>query len=85
MDEPLLMEHVKEASCFVSTDLAADLRAAKTSHVHRAEYVLPDGLSHSRGFLRPWQPAAQQREQPDKQDQVGTPCKRLMPACPPLL
>ena len=69
MDEAYLVEHVKQAACFVSQDLPADLRAAKgSSSPHKAEYVLPDGLSASRGFLRPPQPRS--REQQEKQEQV---------------
>ena len=68
MDEPHLMEHVKEAACFVSQDLPVDLAAAKAGRAHRAEYVLPDGLGHGRGFLRPVQPRG---EQGDRQEQVG--------------
>lgn len=51
MEETYLMEHIKEAACFVSQDLDKDLAAAKRGD-HRCEYVLPDGLSNSRGHLR---------------------------------
>ena len=76
MDEAHLVEHVKEAACFVSLDLPADLRAARSSHVHRAEYVLPDGLSHSRGRLRPVAPRGQQGDIPENpaQEQVRFVC-----------
>lgn len=51
MEETYLVEHIKEASCFVSQDLAADITAAKAG-VHRREFVLPDGVSNGSGFLR---------------------------------
>jgi len=51
MEETYLVEHIKEASCFVSQDLAADLATAKAGG-HRREYVLPDGVSNGSGFLR---------------------------------
>ena len=51
MEETYLMEHIKEASCFVSRDLNADLATAKAGG-HRREYVLPDGVSNGSGFLR---------------------------------
>ena len=56
-EEALLMEHVKNAVSFVSTDLAGDLKAAKGSSALKLEYVLPDGLSRSRGYARPPVPA----------------------------
>ena len=72
MDEAHLMEHVKEAACFVSQDLPADLKAAKTTSQHKAEYVLPDGLSHSRGFLRPPLSKQELAERPaEQQEQVS--------------
>lgn len=51
-DEGLLMEHIKDAVSFVSTDLKSDLARAKGSADLRLEYVLPDGLSHARGYAR---------------------------------
>ena len=52
MEETCLVEHVKEASCFVSQDLAADLVAAKAGK-HSRMFILPDGSSsNSRGYLR---------------------------------
>ena len=68
MDEAYLVEHVKQAACFVSQDLRADLKAAKAGARHKAEYVLPDGLTASRGFLRAPQPRS--REQQDRHEQV---------------
>lgn len=51
-EEGHLMEHIKNAVSFVSTDLQADLKAARASSSLRLEYVLPDGLSKSRGYAR---------------------------------
>ncbi|KAK9790567.1 hypothetical protein WJX73_008231 [Symbiochloris irregularis] len=51
-EEAYLMEHIKNAISFVSTDLKADLVKAKTSSKLKVEYVLPDGLSLARGFVR---------------------------------
>ena len=77
MDEAHLVEHVKQAACCVSQDLPADLRAAKaSSSPHRVEYVLPDGLSASRGFLRPPQPRS--REQSEKQEQARLPWRCIL-------
>ena len=52
MEETYLMEHIKEATCFVSQDLYSDLTAAKKGK-HRIDYVLPDGVSNGSGYLRP--------------------------------
>lgn len=53
MEETYLMEHVKEQACFVSTDLKADLLTSRPSRgPHRREYVLPDGVNSTTGFLR---------------------------------
>ena len=52
MEETYVMEHIKEAACFVSQDLYADLAAAKKGK-HRIDYVLPDGISNGNGHLRP--------------------------------
>ena len=52
-EEFVLMEHVKEALCFVSADVRADLAAAvRKDSPHRREYVLPDGIKHLRGYVR---------------------------------
>jgi hypothetical protein len=54
MDEPYLMEQVKEQACFVSQDVRADLAAAAKGRrsVHMREFVLPDGVHNLRGYLR---------------------------------
>lgn len=53
MDESFLIETVKEAACFVSQDIRADLKLAHSrDSPHRREFVLPDGLSRTSGYLR---------------------------------
>ncbi len=52
-EEFVLMEHVKEALCFVSPDARVDLAAAaRKDSPHRREYVLPDGVKNLRGYVR---------------------------------
>lgn len=60
MDESFLIEIIKDAVCFVSPDARADLRLAHAkASPHRLEYVLPDGLHNTRGYVRdPVQAAA---------------------------
>ena len=52
MEETALVDAIKEAVCFVSGDLRADLAAARGGE-HRLEYVLPNGVTNLRGFVRP--------------------------------
>ncbi len=53
MEETYLMEHVKEQACYVSSDLKADLQRARMPRSpNRREYVLPDGVNSTTGFLR---------------------------------
>ncbi len=54
MDEPYLVERIKERVCFVSQDLQADLTLASKGRRSplRREYVLPDGLNSTWGMLR---------------------------------
>ncbi|GFH30038.1 uncharacterized protein HaLaN_28811, partial [Haematococcus lacustris] len=53
MDEPYLMEVVKEAVCFVSKDVRNDLKLASLrSSPFKREFVLPDGVSNFRGYLK---------------------------------
>lgn len=53
MDESFLVQMIKDAACFVSPDAGADLRAAHSrASPHRLEYVLPDGLHNTRGYVR---------------------------------
>jgi hypothetical protein len=70
MEETYLVEHIKEASCFVSQDLAADITAAKAG-VHRREFVLPDGVSNGSGFLRLPLTKDQMREAAREGNEVG--------------
>ena len=52
-EEFVVMEHVKEALCFVSPDVRADLAAAaRRDSPYRREFVLPDGVKNLRGFVR---------------------------------
>ncbi|KAK9828010.1 hypothetical protein WJX81_008549 [Elliptochloris bilobata] len=55
MEETALVDAIKEAACFVSGDMAADLTAARAGG-HRLEYVLPNGVTNLRGYVR--QPGA---------------------------
>ena len=51
--EELVAEQCKHDACFVSADPLGDLRAAGgRARPHRAEYLLPDGASLTRGRLR---------------------------------
>lgn len=54
MEEPYLMDLIKDQLCFVSTDVQADLRAAQNpaKSPHRREFVLPDGVHNLRGYVR---------------------------------
>lgn len=47
------MDVVKEATCLVSHDVVLDLdRARRKDSPFRLEYVLPDGLTNIRGYIR---------------------------------
>lgn len=76
MDEPYLVERIKERVCFVSQDLQADLAAAARGRrsTLRQEYVLPDGLNSTWGALR--EPGAA----PPVQEAGCVPCAAWM-AC----
>ncbi|KAJ3671210.1 hypothetical protein LUZ60_008636 [Juncus effusus] len=55
MDETLLIDHAKEQLCFVSLDLPRDLRLSKKSgreNVMKCTYVLPDGITHTKGYVK---------------------------------
>ncbi|XP_062078103.1 actin-related protein 6 isoform X2 [Humulus lupulus] len=55
MDETFLMDDVKEKLCFVSTDVSRDLQIAKKpgkENLFRCTYVLPDGIVHTKGFVK---------------------------------
>ncbi len=51
MEETALVDAIKEAVCFVSGDLRADLAAARAGG-HRLEFVLPNGVTNLRGYVR---------------------------------
>ncbi|XP_056162240.1 actin-related protein 6 [Syzygium oleosum] len=55
MDESFLMDDVKEKLCFVSLDVDRDLQLARKpghDNVFRCTYVLPDGVTHTKGFVK---------------------------------
>ncbi|XP_073007705.1 actin-related protein 6 isoform X3 [Typha latifolia] len=55
MDETLLIDHAKEKLCFVSLDVSRDLRLASrsgTDNPFRCTYVLPDGVTHTKGYIK---------------------------------
>nr|XP_043623750.1 actin-related protein 6 isoform X2 [Erigeron canadensis] len=54
MDETFLMDDVKEKLCFVSNDVARDLQIARRGNDNhfRCTYVLPDGITHTKGFIK---------------------------------
>uniref|UniRef100_A0A5B7BSF2 Actin-related protein 6 n=1 Tax=Davidia involucrata TaxID=16924 RepID=A0A5B7BSF2_DAVIN len=55
MDETFLMDDVKENLCFVSLDVARDLQIARKpgkDNFFRCTYVLPDGVTHTKGFIK---------------------------------
>lgn len=55
MDESFLMDDVKEKLCFVSLDVDRDLQLARKpgqDNVFRCTYVLPDGITHTKGFVK---------------------------------
>lgn len=53
MDEAYLLDYIKEQLCFVSTDTAGDLAAARRrDSPHRREWHLPDGVTSTWGRLR---------------------------------
>ncbi|KAH6779270.1 actin-related protein 6 [Perilla frutescens var. hirtella] len=55
MDESFIMDDVKEKLCFVSLDVQRDLKIARRpgkDNLYRCSYVLPDGITHMRGFVK---------------------------------
>ncbi|KAB1199381.1 Actin-related protein 6 [Morella rubra] len=55
MDETFLMDDVKEKLCFVSLDVPRDLGIARKrgkDNLLRCTYVLPDGVTHTKGFVK---------------------------------
>lgn len=55
MDETFLIDDVKENLCFVSLDVPRDLymsRKGEKDYLYRCTYVLPDGIAHTKGFVK---------------------------------
>ncbi len=55
MDEFLLMERIKERLCYCAPDVRAELAAAKAprdANRIAKEYVLPDGITILRGYVK---------------------------------
>ncbi|XP_043813652.1 actin-related protein 6 isoform X2 [Manihot esculenta] len=55
MDESFLIDDMKEKLCFVSLDIARDLQVARKrgkDNLLRCTYVLPDGITHTKGFVK---------------------------------
>uniref|UniRef100_A0A2P2MVX8 Uncharacterized protein MANES_06G056200 n=1 Tax=Rhizophora mucronata TaxID=61149 RepID=A0A2P2MVX8_RHIMU len=55
MDESFIIDDVKEKLCFVSLDVAGDLKIARRrgkDNPLRCAYVLPDGITHTKGFVK---------------------------------
>ncbi|KAL2929638.1 Actin-related protein 6 [Bienertia sinuspersici] len=55
MDETLIMDDVKEKLCFVSLDVPRDLQIARKTgreNLFKSTYVLPDGITHTKGFVK---------------------------------
>ena len=77
MEETYLMEHIKEAACFVSQDFKKDLANAKKGD-HRCEYVLPDGVSNSCGYLRQPLSREQMREAAKQGKEVSLPYNSIL-------
>ncbi|KAJ6810765.1 actin-like protein arp6 isoform X1 [Iris pallida] len=55
MDETLLLDRAKEDLCFVSLDVPRDLNLARRSgkdNPFKCTYVLPDGITHTKGYVK---------------------------------
>lgn len=55
MDETLIIDDAKEKLCFVSLDVPKDLHLARKpgrDNPFRCTYVLPDGITNTRGFVK---------------------------------
>ncbi|CAI0389264.1 unnamed protein product [Linum tenue] len=55
MDQSFIIDDVKEKLCFVSDDVAHDLQIARRrgkDNLMRCTYVLPDGVTHTKGFVK---------------------------------
>jgi actin-related protein 6 len=86
MDEYLLMERVKERLCYVAADAMAELaqaRLPRESNPVAKDYVLPDGVSILRGYVKgddpPEGPPARRAAAALGPD--GEPLEQLLPLC----
>ncbi|XP_058074404.1 actin-related protein 6 [Magnolia sinica] len=55
MDETFIIDDVKEKLCFVSLDVPRDLQIARKpgkDNILKCTYVLPDGITHTKGFVK---------------------------------
>ncbi|XP_021899148.1 actin-related protein 6 [Carica papaya] len=55
MDETFIIDDVKEKLCFVSLDVARDLQIGRKlgrDNLFRCTYVLPDGVTHTKGYVK---------------------------------
>ncbi|KAL6006258.1 Actin-related protein 6 [Asimina triloba] len=55
MDETFIIDDVKEKLCFVSLDVAKDLQISRKhgkDNLLKCTYVLPDGVTHTKGFVK---------------------------------
>ncbi|CAN6455736.1 unnamed protein product [Victoria cruziana] len=55
MDETFIMDDVKEKLCCVSLNLPRDLQVARKTgndNLFRCSYVLPDGVTHPKGYVK---------------------------------
>lgn len=55
MDESFIIDDVKEQLCFVSMDVDRDLEIARRKgrdNCFRCTYVLPDGVTHTKGYVK---------------------------------
>ncbi|KAL1195385.1 Actin-related protein 6 [Cardamine amara subsp. amara] len=53
MDETFLVDDAKEKLCFVSLDLHRDLSLSRNpNNVIKSTYVLPDGVTHTKGYVK---------------------------------
>ncbi|KAL5100930.1 hypothetical protein RYX36_005257 [Vicia faba] len=71
MDETFIIDHVKENLCFVSLDLPTHLNIATKTGNHnlfRSTYVLPDGVTHTKGFVK--YPPQPNTYLPEAKDQI---------------
>lgn len=64
MDETLIIDDVKEKLCFVSLDVPRDLQIARKSgrdNLFKCTYVLPDGITYAKGFVKDMEEACRYR------------------------